>query len=207
MDEARDLKFPRRSLLRSFVIASSGAELIRVTPVSAQTHDHAAPAWEPDSGAGKTPRYFSGSQYLSLRTLCQLVIPSEEAGESPRPVASGGAIEAEVPAFIDLLTSENKDYQRRLSGGLAWLDAFCTKRFDRSFVECTAAQQTETLDTIAYRGNAQEDPSVLPGVEFFAFVRDLVLDGFFTSKIGIHYLDYEGNRVIQHFAGCPEIKD
>jgi hypothetical protein len=117
---------------------------------------------------------------------------------------AGGAIEAGVPAFIDLLSSENKDYQRRLRGGLSWLDALCTNRFGESFAECTAVRQKEILDTIAFRSNAVDDSSLLPGIEFFALLRDLVLDGFFTSQIGIEYLAFRGNRAVSNFLGCPE---
>jgi hypothetical protein len=207
MDEFTGPAFPRRSLLRSLVVAAGvGAELVQVTPAPAQTHAHEGRPTMPAAPAGKSPLYFSASQYDSLRMLCQLIMPPGDAAERRRDGVSGGALEAGVPVFIDLLASENKEYQRRLSGGLSWLDAVCAKRFDTSFVECTSAQQKEVLDVIAYRANAALDSSVLPGIEFFALLRDLVLDGFFTSQIGIEYLEFRGNHAISSFAGCPEVK-
>jgi hypothetical protein len=80
------------------------------------------------------------------------------------------------------------------------------KRFEASFVESTTTQQKEFLDKIAYRTNAASDPSLLPGIEFFAFLRELVLDGYFTSQIGIAYLDFRGNRAVSSFTGCPEAR-
>jgi len=131
-----------------------------------------------------------------LKTLCQFIVPAEGN--------TGGAIEAGVPEFIDLLATENPDYQRRLSGGFLWLDAACMARFDHAFLDCSSEQQHAILDLIAYRANAEKDPSLLPGVQFFAFLRDLTLDGFFTSRIGIEYLDYRGNVPLASFPGCPE---
>jgi hypothetical protein len=43
----------------------------------------------------------------------------------------------------------------------------------------------------------------LPGIQFFALLRDLTLDGFFTSRIGIDYLEYQGNTALVQFPGCP----
>jgi hypothetical protein len=187
MGETFDAKIDRRKLLIGLAAGlNSGAA------ATAQMHNHPAPL---PADIHTKPRYFSASQFHQLSTICQLIIPADGS--------RGGAIEAGVPEFIDLLTSENKDYQRQLSGGLQWLDALCAKRFETSLIEATAAQQRQLLDTIAFRANAASDPSALAGVEFFAFLRDLTLDGFFTSKIGIEYLDFRGNHALISFEGCP----
>ena len=62
-----------------------------------------------------------------------------------------------------------------------------------------AAQQKGVLDQIAYRENAHKHPALGPGVKFFSLLRDLTTDGFFTSKIGIKYLEYIGNTVWRNF--------
>jgi len=43
------------------------------------------------------------------------------------------------------------------------------------------------------------------GVEFFAFLREMTADGFFTSEIGIKYLGYVGNTYLLSFPGCPPV--
>jgi hypothetical protein len=170
---------------------------MQASPAAAQVHVHGSSGLvDPTAEAKKPPLYFSDAQYGAVGALCQLIIP--------RTADSGGAMEAGVPAFIDLLTSENQDYQRRLSGGLAWLDAFCMKQFGSGFMKCSEAQQKTVLDAIAYRSNGEQDGTLVPGVDFFAFMRGLVLDGYFTSKIGIEYLQFEGNRALASFPGCPE---
>jgi hypothetical protein len=173
----------RRTVLQLFA-ALPGA--------SAELHRHEAPS----QGNLTAPLYFSAREYQMLRALCQLIIPPDGK--------TGGAVEAGAPEFIDLLTSENADYQRRLSGGLLWLDAACANRFDLPFSDCNAEQQHEILDAIAVRAHGQKDPALIPGIEFFSFLRDLVLDGFFTSPIGIEYLQFRGNRMLSSFPGCPE---
>jgi hypothetical protein len=146
--------------------------------------------------AGKyAPKYFTPHQYETLTTLCDTIIPKDEK--------SSGAVEAGAPEFIDLLTSENEDYQLEFGGGLMWLDNYCADRYQLTFLECTAAQKKEVLDLIAYRKNAKTDASLGQGVEFFARLRAMTCDGFYTSKIGIEDLEYIGNTAISEFPGCP----
>jgi hypothetical protein len=55
---------------------------------------------------------------------------------------SGGAIEARAPEFIDLLTSENEEYQVKLGGGLMWLDGICNDRYERLYLDCSRRIRT-----------------------------------------------------------------
>ncbi|MEE8257712.1 MAG: gluconate 2-dehydrogenase subunit 3 family protein, partial [Acidobacteriota bacterium] len=118
---------------------------------------------------------------------------------------SGGALEANAPEFIDLLTSENTDYQTRLGGGINWLDAYCRKQYGNNFLGCSAAQQKEVLDLIAYRKNST--PQISQGLSFFSFLRAVTADGFYSSKIGIEDVGYIGNTALSEFPGCPEPTD
>jgi hypothetical protein len=152
------------------------------------------------STAGKyAPKYFSPHQYEMLLTLCETIIPKDEK--------SGGAVEAGAPEFIDLLTSENEEYQLALGGGLQWLDGFCSDRYATAFLDCTPEQRKEVLDLIAFRKNAKQDSSLSQGVVFFAFLRRFTCDGFYTSKIGIEDLQYIGNTALREFPGCPPLPE
>ena len=106
-----------------------------------------------------------------------------------------------------MLASENEKYQLRLGGGLFWLDGFCTDRYGKVFLECTSEQKKEVLDLIAFRKNAKLDSSLSQGVAFFAFLRRLTCDGFYTSKIGIADLQYIGNATLSEFPGCPPVPE
>ena len=120
---------------------------------------------------------------------------------------SGGALEAGAPEFIDLLTSENHDFQLKLGGGMMWLDSECDDRFAKVYVYCRTDQQKQVLDLIAYRKNAASAPGLSPGIEFFSFLRKFVADGYFTSEVGIKYLEYIGNTSLTEFPGCPEVRE
>jgi gluconate 2-dehydrogenase gamma chain len=190
----------RRDILRTLAVTAAGS-VLQVIPAEAAEYIHqmvhkekaAAPA------GAYTSKYFSPPQYTTLLFLCDAIIPKDEK--------SGGAVEAGAPEFIDLLTSENPEYQLKLGGGLFWLDAACMDRYDKVFMECTQAQKKEILDLIAYRKNAKKDPSLSQGVAFFAFLRNLTCDGFYTSKIGIADLQYMGNTVLREFPGCPSLPE
>src|SRR5256884_2904073 len=111
-----------------------------------------------------TPKYFSATQYATLVALCDLIIPKDEK--------SGGAIEAGAPEFIDLLTSENEEFQVKLGGGLLWLDSRCVDQYGKVYLECAQEQRKEILDLIAFRKNAKADHSLRQGVAFFSFLRN-----------------------------------
>jgi hypothetical protein len=104
-----------------------------------------------------------------------------------------------------LLTSENEKFQVELGGGLMWLESRCADQYGKVYLDCAAEQQKEMLDLIAYRKNVKKDTSLSQGVVFFAFLRDMTCDGFYTSKIGIEDLQYIGNVTRSEWPGCPEL--
>jgi gluconate 2-dehydrogenase gamma chain len=191
----------RRDILRTLAVGALSGSVLQIIPAEAAAYIHQMVRKEKAaSPAGNyTPKYFSAPQYATLIALCDMIIPKDEK--------SGGAVEAGAPEFIDLLTSENRKYQLKLGGGLFWLDGFCTDRFGKVFLDCAPEQKKEVLDLIAFRKNAKKDPSLSQGVAFFAFLRNLTCDGYYTSKIGIADLGYIGNTSLREFPGCPSLPE
>jgi gluconate 2-dehydrogenase gamma chain len=191
----------RRDILRTLAVGAVGGSVLQVIPAEAAAYAHQMVRQEKAaSTTGKyAPKYFSAHQYETLTTLCDAIIPKDEH--------SGGAVEAGAPEFIDLLTSENEKYALRLGGGLFWLDNFCLDRFGNVFLECTPDQKTEMLDLIAYRENAKQNHTLSQGVAFFALLRSMSCDGYYTSKIGIADLQYIGNTSLREFPGCPPVPE
>ena len=189
----------RRDLLRSLTIGVTAGSVLSVIPVEAAEHAHRLISKEKTEAGTYRPKYFSTDQYRTLKLLCETIFPAD--------ADSGGAIEAGAPEFIDLLTSENEDYQLTLSGGIMWLDNTCMDRYSATFRHSTAEQQKEILDLIAYKKIADTHPEMSQGIEFFSLLRNLTADGFFTSEIGIKYLGYVGNTHVKEFAGCPPIPE
>ena len=189
----------RRDILRTLAAGAVGGSVLQVIPAKAAEFAHQAVRKEKAAApAGKyAPKFFDAHQYETLNSLCETIIPKDEK--------SGGAIEAGAPEFIDLITSENEEFQVKLGGGLLWLDTRCVDQFGRAYLECSAEQRKETLDLIAYGKNAKKDASLSQGVAFFALLRNMTCDGFYTSKIGIDDLQYIGNVARAEWPGCPQL--
>jgi hypothetical protein len=191
----------RRDILKSLTATAVTGSVLRVIPLEAAEYAHRMIHAEKAAADAQayTPKFFSPHAYQTLQSLCGTIIPADDEAK--------GAVEAGAPEFIDLLTSENSEYQLSLGGGLMWLDNTCTDRYGKPYLECTADQQREILDLIAYRKNVMKDSSLGQGIEFFGFLRKLTADGFFTSEIGIEYLGYVGNTFLSEFPGCPAVPE
>jgi gluconate 2-dehydrogenase gamma chain len=189
----------RRDVLRTLAAGVAGGTVLQVIPLQAAAFAHQmVHAEKAASPTGQyVPKYFTPKQYATITSLCDSIIPKDDT--------SGGAVEAGAPEFIDLLTSENEDYALRLGGGLMWLDNYCAEHYGSAYMDSTPQQQKEMLDLIAYRANARKDPELSQGVAFFAFLRKMTCDGFYSSKIGIEDLQYIGNVPRPSFPGCPEL--
>ena len=195
------MSISRRDILKSLTLTALSGSVLRVIPLEAAEYAHRMVKAEKAAADNQayTPKYFQAHDYKTLQSLCQTIIPSD--------ADSKGAIEAGAPEFIDLITSENKDYQLALGGGIMWLDNTCIDHYGSAYLESTAAQQKEILDLIAYRKSAKIDPSLGQGVEFFCFLRKLTVDGFITSEVGFDYLGYVGNTYLKEFPGCPPVPE
>jgi hypothetical protein len=144
-------------------------------------------------------RLLSDHEFETVRVLVDWIIPADER--------SGSASDAGVPTFIDfILTDEKladrKEQQAAFRGGLAWVDYESIDRHGAPFVECTEKQQQALLDDIAWPEVA--DDAMQPGVEFFNSLRDLTASGFFSSKMGMKDLQYQGNQHVAEWTGCPD---
>ncbi len=191
----------RRDVLRTLALGVTGGGVLQVIPLAAAELAHQMVHKEKAAApVGKyTPKYFTAKQYETILSLCDTIIPKDEK--------SGGALQAGAPEFIDLLTSENEDYQLALGGGLMWLDTHCIDRYGRVFLECAPEQRKELLDLIAFRKNAKKESVLNQGVAFFAFLRKMTCDGYYTSKIGIEDLQYIGNVTRSEWPGCPALPE
>lgn len=138
-------------------------------------------------------KFFNEHEMKTISTLADIIIPKDEK--------SGSATEAGVQDFIEFIVKDMPKHQIPMRGGIKWLDIECNKRFEKSFVECSAEQQIQVVDDIAYPENVK--PGLQQGVAFFNLMRDLTATGFFTSKMGIADLEYVGNQPNQ-WNGVPQ---
>ena len=146
------------------------------------------------SAASFKPVFFTAHEYETVKVLVDLIIPKD--------ARSGSATEAGVPEFMDFIINEQTNRRNAMRGGLAWLNLECHRRFDLDFVACSDAQRRAVLDDIAWPRRVK--PEFAYGVPFFNSFRDLTASGFFTSKMGIDDLGYQGNTVVPEWTGCPD---
>ena len=99
----------RREVLKSLAIGAAATSVLRTIPAQAAEYAHHMVAAEKAAAKVYAPKFFAAHEYKTLQTLCQTIIPADSD--------SGGAVEAGAPEFIDLLTSENTEYQVKLGGG------------------------------------------------------------------------------------------
>ena len=143
------------------------------------------------AAAAYKPKYFSADQFTVISRLADLIIPRD---------STPGALDARAPEYIDLQVAEMPEAQVRMSGGIQWLDRYCTGEFGRPFLQCSADQQKTVLDRLAFRKNVT--PELRAGRAFFQLVRDLTCDGFYSSKLGFAEVGYKGNVFLDKFPGC-----
>jgi gluconate 2-dehydrogenase gamma chain len=143
----------------------------------------------------KSEKFFTPQELLTVTVLADIIIPADEK--------SGSASQAGVPAFIEFMMKDQPRWQTPMRGGLAWLDNKSRKLYGKPFAPCSKAQQIELVDQIAYPEQAK--PEMLQGVAFFNLMRNFTATGFFTSKMGIADLGYQGNKPNQWEGVPPEV--
>ena len=139
------------------------------------------------------PEFFTPAEWDVVRILVDLIIPADER--------FGGAIAAAVPEFMDFTMVDRPNSQQWMRDGLRWIDEEAVRRFNVGFVYTNDAERAQLLDAIAWPARAATD--VAQGVEFFNRFRDLTATGYFSSRIGVQYLGYEGNAFVPRWTGCP----
>ena len=138
-------------------------------------------------------QFFNKHEMKTIGVLVDIILPKDSH--------SGSATEAGVPAFIEFMAKDQPNLQTPLRGGLLWVDAQAKRRFEKTFVESTPAQQLEIVEDIAYPQRKKNGMS--QGVAFFSLLRNLTASGFWSSQIGIADLGYQGN-VPNKWDGVPE---
>jgi hypothetical protein len=144
-------------------------------------------------GSPYEPKIFTSHEWETVRMLVDLIIPKDDR--------SGSATDAGVPEFMDFMLGDDTDLETPVRGGLAWLDHECDDRYGTTFVGATGTQRAALLDAIAWPKKAKADDAA--GVAFFNSFRNLTASGFWSSKMGIEDLRYQGNTFVMEWRGCP----
>lgn len=138
-------------------------------------------------------KFFTPHEIETIAVLSDIIIPRDQV--------SGSATDAKVPDFIEFIVKDKPDLQTPMRGGLLWLDMQSAKRFSKAFKECSAQQQLQIVDDIAYPEKASSE--MKQGVAFFNLMRNLTATGFYTSEIGVKDIGYMGNAPTK-WNGVPD---
>lgn len=131
-------------------------------------------------------RFFTAEESELLDQLMEMIIPSDD--HSP------GAHAAQVNLFADLMiATSGVAVQKQWREGLQQMQEVAAKS---SLVE-------------ALRNSAAHEGHPITDLErFFAALKRMTVNGYYTSAIGIHQdLQYQGNTYLTAFPGCPSAKD
>ena len=138
-------------------------------------------------------KFLSAEEYSVVEELTELIIPADEK--------SGGAKAAKVAGYIDVRLAqaflpEERDRWRK---GLALVDSLADRMHGTRFLQCTPAQRAAVVEQMS-----ANEPSPQAAEElFFRDLKAMTIQGYYTSKVGIHDdLDYKGNTYQQgEYAG------
>jgi gluconate 2-dehydrogenase gamma chain len=189
----RGMRITRRGALARLAAVPAAAALAWTDVEARQAHDHAEAALAAKAGPYH-PKFFTAHEYATVGVLVDLIIPRDER--------SGSATDAGVPAFMDFMMIDQPRRQVAMRGGLAMIDRLSVDRVSKRFVNATDRQRRQVLDEIAYTSNS--DPGLRQAIAFFSSFRDLTASGFWTTKIGVADLQYQGNAFVSEWNGCPD---
>jgi hypothetical protein len=137
-------------------------------------------------------RFFNEADFNTIARITDLIIP---------PTQTPGAILAGVPEYIDLIISRESQHQSVVADGLRWLDSQAKTLGAGHFLELEERAQLSILEPLC---EAADTNRTQPrNVEFFALLKRLTADGYYTSRIGlIDELGYKGNAVRASYPEC-----
>ena len=184
----------RRSLLKIFgAIGATCAYPFASDELHGQTapeHQHhtAAPKPEPQ------PRFFNKTDFAMISRIADLIIPRTD---------SPGAIDADVPAYIDLVVARNTDQQLVVADGLRWLDGEAGRIAGKKFLDLSEEEQLSILEPLCEAADSSSGLARGRNVQFFSLMKSLTADGYYTSRVGlIEELQYKGNMALSSFPAC-----
>lgn len=100
------------------------------------------------------------------------------------------------------MIARDTDQQLLAADGLRWLE-FQAGRLarDKRFLDLREEQQLSILEPLCEAADANS--GMARNVQFFALIKRLTADGYYTSKIGlIDELGYKGNMARSNFSDC-----
>lgn len=143
-----------------------------------------------------TPQFFSAEEFETVQTLTALIIPTDD---------TPGAKEAQVANYIDFVVFSAAEFEPELQKewieGLKFIESESHRQFSKAFRSATEAERGKLLTEMSAEEHEAKSKQESSG--FFSTVKDMTVEGFYTSKIGlIDVLDFQGMNYMADFPGC-----
>ena len=168
----------RRSVLK-FVALTALTQKLSALPGSVMEQMPSMQSGPP--AAPYTLRFFSPEESLFLDQVMELIIPADD--HSP------GAHEAQTNLFADLMVSIASDAVKK-----QWREGIHAMRQEARRNSLPAALEKASL---------QEEHPKTGQDRFFVVLKQMTIDGYYTSTVGIHKdLQYVGNAYLGAYPGC-----
>lgn len=171
----------RRALLKILGIGAIAPQ-IHSLATAASCSEHAAALVQVGTAISQYRlRFFTPQENELVDKLSELIIPAD--AHSP------GAKAAKVSLFADLtLATGDEQAKRQWRNGLLLIKK--------------EAEQSSLAGALAQIAANEADPKT-ELEHFFVALKQMTVDGYYTSSIGIHQdLQYQGNTYLSSFPGC-----
>jgi hypothetical protein len=189
-----NLKQDRRQWLKTSA-AVLGASLLPGQVMSAEVAEPKTSPLAPPGEIKSATRFFTPPEYTLIEELSEVIIPADSH--------SGGAKAAKVADYIEQVLHESIDDNRRSNWreGLRLVNLMSQHYNGKSFVDSSSEQRIAVLTVLSDNDQMTE----LAEIRFFRDLKTLTIQGYYTSKIGIHDdQEYKGNRILVEYVGCDD---
>jgi hypothetical protein len=168
----------RRALLK-IVAFTALSQKLNALPGAAMSHMQAVPA--PPTATPYTLQFFTAEESHLLDQLMEMIIPADD--HSP------GAHEVHTNLFADLMVASSSDAVKK-----HWQDGIHLIRG-----EAMGSSLAEAL----HKAAANEDNPQTDLQRFFVSLKQMTVNGYYTSATGIHKeMEYVGNTYLAAFPEC-----
>jgi len=196
-NKATNLKQDRRQWLKASATVL-GASLLPGQAMSSEVAEPKTAALAPQGKLGEAKsatRFLTRAEYELIEELSETIIPADSH--------SGGAKASKVADYIEQVLHASVDDNQRSDWrqGLRLVDLMSQHYNGKLFVDSSFEERIAVLTVLSDNDHMTD----LTEVRFFRDLKYLTIQGYYTSKIGIHdELEYKGNVALMEFVGCED---
>jgi len=185
-----------REFLAAWLPSKSGAPAAEDAAMANHAGMHHGASPVPEDTAPYVPQFFKPEEFETVGILAEMIIPADDMP---------GATDAQVDRYIDFVVFSAAEYkpelQKEWTSGLTQLNELAGKKFGRPFREISAANREHLLLEMSLP--ERDVKASHPGFEFYRLVKEITVEGFYTSRIGlVQVLEYKGLDYLAEFPGC-----